>query len=80
MERITQELEPADQPGINRLVVGSEALKIESFEPLGCVSVETPSGFVTLEHAASAECRCRRGYATYLIGEVEGHLFGARAV
>ena len=80
MERISQNLEPAEQPSVNRLVVGRRSLKIESFEPVGRVSVETPSGFVTLDHAASAQCRTGQSYATYVFGEIGGRLFGARAV
>ncbi len=79
MERVTQNVEPAEQPSVNRLVVGDESLKIESFEPVGSVSVETPSGFVTLLHAANAECRGRQGWAIYVFGELDGHLVGARA-
>ena len=78
MVRVTQGLEPAEQPSVNRLVVGSQYLKIESFVPVGCLSVDTPSGFVTLDHAARAECRCRHGWATYLFGELGGRLVGAR--
>lgn len=79
MERVTQDLEPVDQPDVNRLVVGTQYLKIENLEPLGCVCVETPSGFVTLDHAASVECRCQLGYATYVFGELGGRLVGARS-
>lgn len=76
---VSSELEPADQPGVNRLVVGNQTLMIEHFEPLGDVRVETPSGYRTLRHAASAEVRCRSGHAVYLYGECAGHLMGARA-
>lgn len=77
---VTQNLEPADQPEVNRLVVGAESLKIERFEPLGEVAIQTPSGTEVLHHAATAECRCRAGHAVYLFGEKNGHLVGARAV
>lgn len=80
MGLVTQNLEPADQPEVNRLVVGAESLKIERFEPLGEVAVQTPSGTEVLRHAATAECRCRAGHAVYLFGEQNGHLVGARAV
>ena len=80
MERRTQDLEPAEEYGVNRLVVGGVALKVESFEPLGQVSVDTPSGPVTLVHAAAAECRCLAGTAVYVFGECDGHLVGARTV
>jgi hypothetical protein len=80
MERKTQDLEPAEEYGVNRLVVGGVALKVESFEPLGQVSVATPSGPVTLAHAAAARCRGRAGTVTYLFGEHEGHLVGAQTI
>ena len=72
------ELEPADQPEVNRLVVGSQSLKIEDFVPVGDVSVETPSGCQILHHAATAVVRCSGGQAEYLFGEIHGHLMGAR--
>ncbi|MHB1444477.1 MAG: hypothetical protein ACYCTI_07850 [Acidimicrobiales bacterium] len=72
------ELEPADQPSINRLVVGTESLKIEHFEPVGDVKVDTPSGRTVLHHAATAEVRAASGQAFYLFGEHQGHLVGAR--
>ena len=79
MERTTQDLEPAEELDVNRLVVGGVPLRVESLEPLGQVSVTTPSGcVVTLLHAASVECRCPAGHATYLFGERDGHLVGAR--
>jgi hypothetical protein len=78
MQRLIQRLEPAEQPSVNRLVVGSQHLKVESFEPVGCLSVDTPSGSVTLDHAARAECRCGHDWATYLFGELGGRLVGAR--
>ena len=78
MALVTQDLEPANQPEVNRLVVGEQALKIEHLEPLGDVPVDTPSGRVVLHRAASAECRCRAGQAVYLFGESDGHLVGAR--
>ena len=59
MGLVTQNLEPADQPSVNRLVVGAEYLKIETFEPLGDVAIRTPSGTQVLRYAATAECRCR---------------------
>lgn len=80
MELLSGELEPADQPDVNRLVVGSQTLKIESFKPLGEVDLQTPSGSRRLSHAASAEVRCQGGHAVYLFGEFAGHLMGARAV
>ena len=80
MGLVTQNLEPADQPAVNRLVVGAESLKIEHFEPLGHVAIQTPSGTQVLRYAATAECRCRAGMAVYLFGEKDGHLVGARAV
>ena len=72
------ELEPADQPEANRLVVGSQSLKIEHFVPLGDVRVQTPSGCQVLHHAATAEVRCASGRAEYLFGEIQGHLMGGR--
>jgi len=72
------ELEPADQPAVNRLVVGGASLKIEHFEPVGDVSVDTPSGRTVLHHAATAEVRSAAGPAYYLFGELQGHLVGAR--
>jgi len=72
------ELEPADQPSTNRLVVGSASLKIEHFVPVGDVSVDTPSGRTVLHHAATAEVRGASGRAVYLFGEHHGHLVGAR--
>lgn len=80
MGLVTQNLEPADQPEVNRLVVGAESLKIEHFEPLGDVAIQTPAGTEVLHHAATAECRWRGGWAVYLYGEQNGHLVGARAV
>lgn len=80
MGLVTQNLEPANQPEANRLVVGAEHLKIEWFEPLGDVAIQTPSGTQLLHYAATAECRCRAGKAVYLFGEQNGHLVGARAV
>lgn len=75
---LTGELEPANQPEVNRLVVGSQTLKIEHMVPVGDVSVETPSGRQILHHAATAEVRCASGRAQYLFGEYKGHLMGAR--
>jgi hypothetical protein len=72
------ELEPANQPEANRLVVGSQSLKIEHFVPVGDVRVDTPSGRQILHHAATAEVRCAGGSAEYLFGEIHGHLMGAR--
>lgn len=80
MGLVTQDLEPADQPSVNRLVVGAESMKIEHFEPLGDVAIQTPTGTQVLRYAATAECRCRAGRAVYLFGEKDGHLVGARAV
>lgn len=79
VERVLEKLEPTEQPSLNRLVVGAQSLKIESFEPVGCVSVETPSGVVTLDHAVRAQCRYECGWATYVFGELRGRLVGARA-
>ncbi|HEV2370335.1 MAG TPA: hypothetical protein VGR90_10700 [Acidimicrobiales bacterium] len=75
----TQNLQPADQPEVNRLVVGEIALKIEHLEPLGDVSVDTPSGRFELRRAASVACRCRSGEAVYLFGETDGGLVGAQS-
>lgn len=72
------ELEPADQPEVNRLVIGSLTLKIEHFVPIGDVRVDTPSGCQVLHHAATAEVRCAAGRAEYVFGELQGHLVGAR--
>ena len=80
MALVTQDFEPADQPEVNRLVVGETALKIEHLEPLGDVPVDTPSGRVLLHRAASVACRCAAGQAVYLFGESGGHLVGAQAV
>lgn len=80
MGLVTQNLEPADQPSVNRLIVGTESMKIEHFEPLGDVAIQTPSGTQVLRYAATVECRCRAGHAVYLFGEKDGHLVGARAV
>lgn len=79
MALVTRDFEPANQPDVNRLVVGSQALKIEHLRPLGDVPVDTPSGQVFLRRAASVACRCRAGQAVYLFGESDGHLVGARA-
>lgn len=78
MDLFSWDLEPADQPSVNRLVVGSQTLKIESFEPLGEVDIRTPSGCRRLHHAAAAEVRCPGGRARYFFGELGGHLVGAR--
>jgi len=80
MALVTQDFEPADQPELNRLVVGGEALKIEHLNPLGDIPVDTPSGRVLLHRAASVACRCAAGHAVYLLGESGGYLVGARAV
>ena len=77
MERVREELQPVEQPAVNRLVAGAMALKIERLEPIGDVEVETPSGRVPLAHAALAEVRGAGGHFTYLFGERRGRLVGA---
>ena len=79
MRRSTQDLEPTSQPDFNRLVVGATAVKIEWFEPVGRIVVDTPSGRRVLSRAAVAEVRCPSGRAVYLYGERAGRLVGARA-
>jgi len=77
--QVTGSLQPAEQPSVNRLIVGTQSLKIESSQPVGAVSLDTPSGFVILERAIIAECRYGRTTATYVVGELAGSLVGARA-
>lgn len=77
--RVDRELEPADQPNVNRLVVGSETLRIERFEPVGDLQVRTPAGRRTLRHAATVAGRGSAGPATYVYGEHRGHLVGVRS-
>jgi hypothetical protein len=79
MRLSSSELEPATQPCANRLVVGTTTVKIESFQPLGDVEVDTPSGSRLLHHAASAQVRSRSGRAVYVFGEYAGGLMGAQA-
>lgn len=81
MAKVDQELEAAEQPEWNRLVVGPESLRIEDFEPVGDLWVQTPSRRCVLHHAARARVRCRSGQAVYLFGEAEpdGHLVGVRS-
>ena len=81
MAAVVGELEAAEQPEVNRLVVGAQSLRIESLEPLGDVWVTTPSQCSLLRHAARARVRCRSGHAVYLFGESGpgGSLVGARS-
>lgn len=81
MATVESELEAAEQPEFNRLVVGQESLCIEDFEALGDVWVQTPSRRCVLHHAARARVRCRSGQAVYLFGEADpgGELVGVRS-
>ena len=81
MARVEAELEAAEQPEVNRLVVGAVSLRIEDFEPVGDLWVQTPSRRCVLHHAARARVRCGSGPAVYLFGESEpdGHLVGVRS-
>lgn len=81
MATVEGELEAAEQPEVNRLVVGQESLRIEDFEPVGDVWIQTPSRRCVLHHAARARVRCRSGHAVYLFGEAEptGQLVGVRS-
>ncbi|HET6794808.1 MAG TPA: hypothetical protein VFH45_10215 [Acidimicrobiales bacterium] len=81
MARVVEEFEVAEQPEVNRLVVGAQSLRIESFQPLGDIWVRTPSRRHRLHHAARAEVRCGADHAVYLFGESQpnGRLVGVRA-
>ncbi|HET9732608.1 MAG TPA: hypothetical protein VFP54_08030 [Acidimicrobiales bacterium] len=77
MTRLDHDLQPAEQPDTNRLVVGDRSLKIEQFEPLGDVMVQTPSGTCCLHYAATARVLSSSGPAVVLFGEMSGHLLAA---